>query len=141
MKRKPHAKIGAFVKREPTKPQAFVFHETNDRSIDYTFPEKEPISYTHEVPRSTYVKPRNLTSEHQMHRDHEKNARVAKLLEGKFFLDSTYLPDCCFNVESEQTAFRCATNEKSVKTILKMEQIKLEESRKNEHEKVSWFGK
>merc|ERR1711892_891612 len=37
---------------------------------------------------------------------------------------------------SEQTAFRCATNEKSVKTILKMEQIKLEESRKNEHQKI-----
>merc|ERR1711892_802732 len=33
-------------------------------------------------------------------------------------------------------AFRCATNEKSVKTILKMEQIKLEESRKNEHQKI-----
>ena len=90
-KRKPYKKIGAFVKRDPTKPRAFVFHETKDRIIDYDFPEPEPVSYAHEVPRSTYVKPRNLTSEHQMHRDHEKNARVAKLLEGNLFLDSTYL--------------------------------------------------
>ena len=88
---KTYEKIGAFVKRDPTKPRAFVFHETKDRSIDYDFPEPEPVSYAHEVPRSTYVKPRNLTSEHQMHRDHEKNARVAKLLEGNLFLDSTYL--------------------------------------------------
>jgi len=100
--------------------ELFALNETNRHPVDHVLTEPDvEASLSHEVPRSTYVKPHHLTAEAQMHRNHENNVRVAKMLE-----------------ESEQTAFRCATNEKSVKTILKMEQIKLEESRKNEHQKV-----
>ena len=45
------------------------------------------------------------------------------------FLDGKYL-------ESEKESFDCASKEKSVKTILRMEQIKIEESRKNNFIKV-----
>ena len=38
--------------------------------------------------------------------------------------------------ESEAESFECASKEKSVKTILKMEQIKIEEKRKNNYIKV-----
>lgn len=78
------AKIGAFVKKDPTKPKAFVFHETNRHSIDYELSAEPDVeaSLSHEVPRSTYVRPQHLTAEAQMHREHEKNVRVAKLLEG-----------------------------------------------------------
>ena len=40
-------------------------------------------------------------------------------------------------LESEQKSFKCSTKEKSVKTVLRMEQIKLEEDRKNQFVKVS----
>ena len=76
------AKVGKFKKIDPTVPKAFVFQETRDRTVqDFVFEDEEP-SLTHEVPRTTYIKPRNLTSQAQMHREHEKNARVARLLEG-----------------------------------------------------------
>ena len=76
------AKVGKFKKIDPTVPKAFVFHEARDRTVeDFVYEDEEPI-LTHEVPRTTYIRPRNLTSQAQMHREHEKNARVARLLEG-----------------------------------------------------------
>ena len=77
------AKVGAFHKKDPTKPKSFVFHQTNRHPVDHVLTEPDvEASLSHEVPRSTYVKPHHLTAEAQMHRNHENNVRVAKMLEG-----------------------------------------------------------
>ena len=77
-------RVGPFVHKPTTVANEFKFNETrrNVNLYENEIFEPQRISHAHEVPLSTYARPENMTDEYIMHRDHDKQARAVRLLEG-----------------------------------------------------------
>jgi len=106
------ANVGKFVKKPPTEPNSFKLKQK--KPIEMPEPEVlETIAPPNIIPATTYSQPEYLDPLLLRDREHERQARVAALLK-----------------DADASAFGCAVTDKSDKTIQRMQQIRLDESRK-----------
>jgi hypothetical protein len=104
--------VGAFVKQAPTVPREFNLKKKQP----IISPEPEILEKQlppNPIPKTTYEIPENLDPTKIRDREHERQTRVANMINA-----------------ADMEAFDCAATDKSNKTLERMQQIRKDESRK-----------